>query len=254
MKKIKLSLVSYLNTFPFLSGIEKSGFINPEWIEIVLETPSQCAKSILSGSSDVGLLPIGAYLTTDQSKFEVITDYCLGAENEVKSVLLLSDIPLEKIKTICLDSQSRTSNLLVQVLAHEYWNLSAEFISSEEKVTNVEVAKLLIGDRALEKRNHFRYSYDLAKEWFDFTSLPFVFALWVAKKEIAGRIEDALNKSIKFSEDKISELLHYYNFPNVITFEEAYAYLTRDMSYSLTHKKKEAIERFSNLVVKNNLV
>ena len=106
---IKVSCVSYLNSQPFIYGLKNNSIINE--IELSLDVPSVCAEKILSGKADIGLIPVAVIPQLKES--HIISDYCIGADGKVETVLLLSDVPLEKIKSILLDYQSRTSVLLL---------------------------------------------------------------------------------------------------------------------------------------------
>ena len=95
-KKIKVSAVSYLNTTPFLYGIANSEVKN--LIDISLDIPSDCAKKLLSGEVDLGLVPIAVLPLLKE--YHIVTDYCIGAQGNVDSVALYSDVPLSEISTI----------------------------------------------------------------------------------------------------------------------------------------------------------
>ncbi|NQX96939.1 MAG: hypothetical protein HRT73_03545 [Flavobacteriales bacterium] len=99
VKKIKVSAVSYLNTLPFIYGINNSEVM--EGIDLSLDIPSDCAKKLLSGEVDLGLVPIA--ILPQLKEYHIISDYCIGAEGKVDSVALYSDVPLNEIEYIYLD-------------------------------------------------------------------------------------------------------------------------------------------------------
>src|SRR5688500_1817745 len=106
--KYKLALVEYLNTFPFSEGIKRTGL--DKELEVHKVVPALCAQLFEERKVDVSLCPVGALM--DMPDYELCGNYCIGADGEVGTVVLLSDVPLEQIKTVKLDDQSRTSNLL----------------------------------------------------------------------------------------------------------------------------------------------
>ena len=117
------------------------------------------------------------------NNYEIISDYCIGAVGKVKTVVLFSQVPLNQITKIYLDTHSRTSVNLVKVLAREYWKINPEWEQWDETQTNsLPVSAVMIGDKTFAMVQQYRYTYDLAEEWQDFTNLPFVFACWVANK------------------------------------------------------------------------
>src|SRR5258705_12322934 len=128
MEKIKVSCVSYLNSRPFIFGLQNSPVSNE--IELSLDVPSECANKLIDGIVDIGLVPVS--VLDELNEFHVISDYCIGADGEVGSVLLLSDVPLDDIKTVLLDYNSRTSALLVQVLADKFWKVSPNWVDTDE--------------------------------------------------------------------------------------------------------------------------
>ena len=179
LNKIKISAVSYQNTIPFLYGMENSEFIDRNTC-VSLDIPK-----LLDNEVDIGLVPIA--ILPQLSEFEIITDYCIGAEGDVKSVLLLSDVPLNKIEKVYLDYQSRTSVNLLIVLAQNFWKINPVFKHArpgyESEITG-KTAGVVIGDRTFALKKNYKYAYDLAGEWTKFTGLPFVFACWVSNKKI----------------------------------------------------------------------
>ena len=183
VQKIRVSAVSYLNTLPFLYGINNSEIKSQ--LDLSLDMPSDCAKKLLSGEVDLGLVPVA--ILPQLKEYHIVSDYCIGAVGNVDSVALYSDVPLNEIKEIYLDYQSKTSVNLVQILAEKYWNISPKWINAkagfENKIQGT-TAAIIIGDRTFNLPKSYQYKYDLAEQWLEFTGLPFVFACWVANKEL----------------------------------------------------------------------
>src|SRR2546428_3316192 len=119
LNKIKISAVSYTNTKPFLYGIEQSGILTKNIIDLSLDIPADCAEKVIDGRADVGLIPVAALLKLPY--YEIISDYCIGANGAVNSVFLFSTKPINEVKTIRLDTESRTSNNLAKLLIINYW-------------------------------------------------------------------------------------------------------------------------------------
>lgn len=105
MKKIRISAVKYANTYPFIFGLKDSGFDK----KIILDTdhPAECAYKLITNRADIGLIPVAAL--PQLKEYHIISDYCIGSNGDVRTVMLLSNSRFEKISTIYLDYRSLTS-------------------------------------------------------------------------------------------------------------------------------------------------
>jgi chorismate dehydratase len=242
-KKIKISAVSYLNTLPFLYGIKNNSII--EKIDFEQDIPSVCASKLLENKVDIALVPV-AVIPFLQNP-HIISDYCIGASGKVKTVLLLSDVPLQDIKSIYLDYQSRTSVNLIKILAKKHWKINPQWINAqkgyEQKIKN-NTAGLIIGDRTFHIQNQYEYVYDLAEEWKKYSGLPFVFAVWTANTHIEKRFIDDFNAALSFGINNLAQVSkeYYSNFPeSKINLHE---YFTKYISYEFDIKKKQSMRLF----------
>lgn len=148
-------------------------------MELTVDYPAKIAGQLIDGTVDVGLVPVAIIPKLKES--HIISDFCIGAESPVASVCLFSEVPLQEIKRIYLDYQSRTSVALLKILVREYWKLDVELVETADAYEGLikrTDAGLVIGDRALRQRLVSPFIYDLAEHWIRFTSLPFVFAAW----------------------------------------------------------------------------
>ncbi len=241
-QKIKVSAVSYLNTLPFVYGINNSELIDE--IHFSLDIPSDCAKKLLTGEVDLGLVPIA--IIPQLEEYHIISDYCIGAEGKVDSVALFSDVPLDEIESIYLDYQSKTSVNLVQVLANKYWKISPKWIKATEGFENEikgKTAGVIIGDRTFKLSATFKYKYDLAEEWFKFTGLPFVFACWISNKELPKPFIQKFNNALKQGVNSIDNVI-LNNKGGNISEDVLKQYLTKNISYFLDDNKQKAIKTF----------
>ena len=161
MNKIKVSAVSYTNTKPFVYGLTHSEI--SKRIDLSLDIPSICASKLINNQVDIGLVPVAALLQI--SDYQIISDYCIGASGAVNSVFIFSNTPIEKVKVLHLDSQSRTSNNLAKVLLKNYWELNPAFIDQEKDYLAEMQAFVEIGDRTFGKHDQYPYVYDLAEIW-----------------------------------------------------------------------------------------
>jgi chorismate dehydratase len=242
---IKISAVSYLNTFPFIYGLNKSKIKNE--FEIFRDVPAICAEKLISNQVDIGLVPVA--VLPQLSYYNIITNYCIGAVGKVYTVLLLSHVPLNQISEIYLDNESRTSVQLVKVLAENFWKIKPDWINIKETETNNYQSVVLIGDKTFTEREKYPYVYDLAEEWCKFTSLPFVFACWVANKPIPEEFNNLFNKSLQQGVENIDEVIKEFKdqIPENVNAKE---YYTEYISYNLDDNKRKGLNLFLSFLEK----
>lgn len=246
MNIIRISAVSYINTKPFLYGIQKSSITN--LIQLSLDTPAECARKLFEGETDIGLVPV--VMIPEIKGAVTVTDYCIGSHGAVGSVLLVSELPLDKIETIYLDYQSRTSVELIKILTREYWKIDVVFLSSEpgyETLIKGTTAGLIIGDRALQLKNKFIHVYDLGLAWHEFTNLPFVFACWVSNKNIPDDFLNHFNLALKKGVSSIDALLAE-NAELSENFSNINEYLKKQIHYRFDQKMKAGLGLFLQLM------
>jgi len=242
MSKIKISVVSYLNSKPFIYGLENTDFKNK--IELHQDIPSVCAQKLINETVDIGLIPVAILPLLNE--YYIISDYCIGAVGKVESVCLYSNVPLSEIKTVLLDYQSRTSVTLVKVLASEYWNIQPEWKNTDENFENNikdTTAAVIIGDRTFGLENKYPYKYDLAEEWQKLTGLPFVFACWVANKKLPTEFIEQFNKALTIGINNIEQVAESIKKEKMYPIDIK-NYLQNNISYPLDKSKKEGLSLF----------
>lgn len=242
MELIKLSAVSYLNTLPFVFGLKTSGKLDD--IDLSLDIPSVCAEKLKRCEVDLALVPVGAIPSLYQPI--PVGNYCIGAEGDVKTVLLLSRHPLSEIREVALDFDSRTSVQLVRVLAREYWKIHPGWRQLEpgeaENPLDCE-ALVAIGDKTFHLVHRFPYIYDLASEWIRFTSLPFVFALWLANKPLPADFLQRFDQALEYGIQRKQEIPDYFS-DRIPAGVDVLSYLENNISFPLTPEKRKGMELF----------
>ena len=164
-------------------------------------------------------------------------------------MVLASDVPLDEIETVLMDYQSRSSVLLTKVLAKFYWKKSFKWENTCNDFQHVSIhgstAGIVIGDRVFEIENNFRYIYDLSEEWYNFTKLPFVFAVWAANKKVTSAFEMAFNTALSFGIENMKEIIgqEQNNYPGVDISD----YFAQNISFELDSKKKKGMKKFLEL-------
>lgn len=233
----KISVVSYLNSKVFIKGLEQDSIF-----DFRLDVPAECARKLRDNEVDIGLIPVATI--TEIPNANIISDFCISADGEVNSVFLFSNVPVHEIKKIYLDNHSRTSNKLCKLLVEKHWKINVEWQNRTTDLVNINDSEafVLIGDRTFDLIDHYNYQYDLAQEWKKYNGLPFVFAAWVANKEIdkafIEKFNDALSNGIQKIEEVISE--------NIIRNFDVEDYLKNKIQYQLNEEKQIAISLFLN--------
>jgi chorismate dehydratase len=241
MQKIKVSVVSYSNSVPFVYGLLNSDIIGD--INLSLDIPSVCADKILNGQVDIGLIPTVELLRL--SSYEILSNFCIGSNDYVKTLVLASDVPLNEISKIHLDYQSRTAIVLAKVLANHFWKICPEWINAkpgfEDSAIKDKTGAVIIGDRTFSI--NAAYKYDLCHEWRTFTSLPFVIANWVTTKKLDDKFKQRFNVALHFGMKNLIASAHFYK--NSLTRNvDLLDYLKNNMSYDYDEPKQQAKELF----------
>jgi chorismate dehydratase len=250
MNKIRISAVKYANTYPFIFGLTESGFDR----KVILETdhPADCAAKLISGRVDIGLIPVASLPLLKE--YHIISDYCIGANGFVRTVMLLSNCSFEEIDTVYLDYRSRSSVNLSKVLAKNFWKKEFRWMNTSKgfDFRNIGMTQsvVLIGDQCFEYENSFRYKIDLAMEWKEFSGLPFVFACWTSNKRIDEEFIDEFNNALKSGVDNIEGVVRKFGKTGTIKGEVLKKYLTENIDYDFNEEKKKALELFLELMSK----
>lgn len=237
---VRITAVSYLNTIPFVYGLKQSRLANN--IDLHLDYPALCAEKLINDEVDLALVPV--VVIPDLKEYHIISNYCIGANGAVDTVCLYSDVPIRQVTSIFLDYQSKTSVALLKILLKEYWDLNPEISNGElgfEKQIRGDNAGLVIGDRAFELNNRYKYIYDLSAIWKEMTGLPFVFAAWIANKKMPKDFVTQFNRSLKNGLRNINMALK--ECQNLYC-ENPKDYLNNKISYSLDSEKMKGMHLF----------
>jgi chorismate dehydratase len=244
-QKIRVGAVSYLNTKPLIYGLQNGPLT--EKIELTSDYPSNLTSLLQKDKLDIALLPVAAIPVINNA--QIISNYCIASNHKVASVCLFSHVPIDEIQEIFLDYQSRTSVMLLRILLKEYWHIRPSLLEGEDdyisKIKN-KTAGLIIGDRALEQLDKFPFVYDLAEAWYDYTKLPFVFAVWVANKKINPTFLEEFNIANSIGFQRIEEIISNLSYPNY----DLSKYYRNNINYSLDEEKTKGMTLFLKMIEK----
>ena len=242
MKRLRISAISYLNTAPLMWDFEHGNSPARHAFDVSYTIPSLCAASLLDGSADIGIIPAAAY--TGIPDLAILARVAIASRRAVRSILLVSKVPLEKLRTVALDTSSMTSVALLKVLFAKWWGGGRTFTTMApdiEQMLKVNDAGLVIGDPALQIDRSQYLTYDLAEEWIRLTGKPFVFAFWAIRQAALNDAPRNLDLATVFQESRNNGLMP--NSLDVIAREwaprlglspgDVKNYLTENIYYSL---------------------
>ena len=244
MKKIRVSAVKYINSYPFMLGLRDGEVAS--MIDLEVCHPSECADRLLAGQTDIGLIPVA--MIASMPEYYVVSDYCLSTQGEVRTVLLVSNTPFNDISKIYLDFRSRSSVALCKILAAKAWKREFEWqtASSDFDITSLKPgeAAVMIGDRCFEYAHLFSCRLDLGMEWKKFTGMPFVFACWVSSKPLTDHFITLFNKALSDGLERKNEAVALLAEGAKATPGEVIDYLNNNIDYNLDDKKWKALLKF----------
>ncbi|HLO82198.1 MAG TPA: menaquinone biosynthesis protein [Chitinophagaceae bacterium] len=243
-RKIRIGAVSYLNTKPLIYGLEEAP-IRDE-IELVVDYPAHIAAMLADDRIDIGLVPVA--IIPELAESHIVTDYCIACDGAVESVAIFSEVPMDEIRTVLLDYQSRTSVMLARILLRDYWKKDILLVDTmgEEFRHQIQgdVAGVVIGDRALRQKKESRYMYDLGQAWKEHTGLPFVFAAWISNKPIPTDFIALFNEANAKGLQQLDLIIARETDPPANLME----YYTKFIKYELTAEKRQGLLHFLSLL------
>jgi chorismate dehydratase len=269
MRRLRISAISYLNTAPLMWDFEHSG-THPfdklragsfarnakGWatqFDIFYTLPSACAGALAEGRADIGIIPAAAY--TQIPGLQVLPDVAIASRRAVRSILLVSRLPIEKVRTVALDTSSMTSVALTKILFEKWLGGGRTFTSMAPDIEQMLAAcdaGLVIGDPALQIDRTRYYTLDLAEEWIRHTGKPFVFAFWAVRGDALSEADPSLDLAAIFSKSRDHGLepasLHQIAeewAPRLgISQADVHSYLTVNIHYKLDTGCLEGLQLF----------
>ena len=245
-----VSAVSYLNTWPlvwgFLHGPQRGLF------DFRFDLPVHCAEALRDRKADIGLLPCAEL---DRLGLDFLPDVGIACDGPVRSILLISRRPFEEIRTLAVDSSSRTSVALARIILAERYGcrplVTSEAPALEEMLGGNDAA-LIIGDPALHlDPGTLPYqTLDLGAEWVAWSGLPMVFAVWAGRREfLTPEAAKAFRASCQWGRDHVDEMVEHASAERGFDKALARDYFTRHIVYPLSAKHLEGLTLFRSLVL-----
>jgi len=251
---LRLGSLPYLNVKPLVYPFEH-GSLPDRW-DLVYATPAMLAEMLLDGRID--LAPVSSFACLANSQLSVIPDICISSDGHVKSVLMLSKVPFDKVRTVAADTSSLSGQALLRIVLSELYGMSPEFVPKPPNIRDMLVnydAALIIGNPAMLYDKRGLYVLDLGDAWKRLTGLPAVFAVWagVSRDGIAFSV-DVLREAKNEGLSRIDEIAEEESRRLGLSVEECRDYLTNTIRYNLGEREIESIRVFGKKAFEHGLI
>jgi chorismate dehydratase len=247
--RCRIAASTYLNSAPliwsFLHGSKRGT------VDFIDAVPARCAQLLSQNEVDAALVPVIEYQRIPGGA--LVPDVCVGSQNEVLSVVLVSpDTQLENIRTVALDESSRTSATLVKVIFREFLGHEPEWTTRSpnlDEMLNRNDAALIIGDPGMTFPRTGLKVWDMATLWRNYTGFGFVFAMWMVR-EHAGDVDftGARDEGVT----RIEEIVDAYK--DKIPQMDLYKYLTENIVYRIDDSMQRGLQLYFELASKHGLI
>jgi len=211
---LRVGRISYINCYPVYGAIDRG--IVPLDGTLVNGVPTALNRAMAEGALDISVVSAVEY-ARDAARYLLLPDLAISCDGPVRSVLLFSKRPAHELdgRSVMTSRSSMTSVALLELLFEHVWHATPKFAPGDAEITDLahfddqDDARLVIGDAALVLSNAERYPYvyDLGEVWKTWTGLPFVFAVWVARRTV--RVADALTVHAQLIESRNWGITHH---------------------------------------------
>lgn len=253
-RRLKFGIHNFLNSRPITHPLTERLVEFP--FDIVFAQPSELAEQLKTGQLDMAFIPSIEYARAENLR--IVKGFGIASLGEVKTVVMFSKREPDKIKKIALDSRSRTSVALLEVLFKEYYKCSPQFVSAPPfsgTLPDGADGALLIGDEAFNINMAGYNFYDLSKTWFELTGKPFLFALLcVADGVDADEAIETLHKAKKVGFENLAKIVRQCALELKISEDVCRDYLTKRIRYNLDGDDIEGLKLFFKLARKNKII
>ena len=251
-RPVRIGAVHYLNSKPLVYRLEELA----RRAELRLDVPSRLADDLAAGELDVALIPSIEYFRGRD--YAIVPGIAIAAYGPVLSVKLYSRVPVERVRTVALDEGSRTSVALTKILLDRWHRLRPETrplpLGMPAEETDAD-AVLVIGDRAIRPLELGQVeTFDLGEAWLKETGLPFVFAMWVARRDAdLSEVSRALRQAKQQGTRNVQAIAEREGPPLGLTVPETVRYLTEYIRFDFGPREVEGLKLFYDSAAKLGL-
>ncbi|MGQ9489086.1 MAG: menaquinone biosynthetic enzyme MqnA/MqnD family protein [Armatimonadota bacterium] len=252
---VRIGSVPYLNAAPLVAWF-RSPLGRESGVEVVYHVPSQLARMVKKG--DLACALVSSIELFRHSDWSAVPHVAIASTGRVLSVRLFAKVPFDRVRSVALDTSSLTSSALVQVLFARWWQAKPEYIPADpdlQAMLNRADSALLIGDKGMLARTEGLYVADLGEEWFNWTGLPFVWALWLGRREyVQPRLVETLLEARDWGLRNLEDIIRAETARLRIEESLARHYLCDIMQYQMTPAHEEGLARFREECQKIGLI
>ncbi|NUO09941.1 MAG: menaquinone biosynthesis protein [Candidatus Brocadia sp.] len=240
--KLRLGIVPYMNAKPLIYELNQ----HADSIELSFEVPSLLPSMLNNDQIDVAIIPSIEYFRS--GNYAIIPDISISSYGTVESVKIFSKVAIQNIRTAALDKNSLTSCALTKIILREQYHLSPHYTqwNGQYDISGTHAdAVLLIGDNAMKITDDEYITLDLGQAWFEYTGLPFVYAVWAVKKD---RRIPGINKLLKTAKEagirSVWELATTESHRLRLPQERCLNYLINSIRYNLGKEEIKGLQTF----------
>ena len=215
--------------------------------DVQFELPAVCADRLAEGSADIGIVPA---IEIPRLGLSVAYGTGIACHGAVRSILLISRVPITQIRTLATDTSSRTSVQLAKIILEKRYGVRPALIPKPPALAamlGAADAALVIGDPALhiDPASLPFECLDLGEEWMELTGLPFVFAAWAGRDEaMTDEVAAQLAESCRFGLSRVEDIVRLESPRRNLSESLVHDYLTRSIVYQLGSREYEAMRLF----------
>ncbi len=246
---MRVCAVSFLNTVPLVWGMERGP--QAGIYDLSYSVPSVCAARLESGDADIGIVPCAEL---DRLGLDFLPDVGIACRGAVRSILLISRVPLREIRTLAADVSSRSSVMLARIILAERYGVTPAMVTMPpllDEMLGAADAALIIGDPALRIQPESLpwEVLDLGAEWMALTGLPMVFAVWAGKRRfVTEEAREVFLASCRFGLQRIEDIARdpvaSHGFAPAVVRE----YLTRYIRFELGPEELRGLSAYRRYV------
>jgi chorismate dehydratase len=264
---LRIGRIPYINCYPVYGAIDRG--IVPLAGELVDGVPTALNARMASGDLDVSVVSAVEY-ARDSRRYLLLPDLAISCDGPVRSVMLFSKRPATELtgRKVLVSRSSMTSVALLELLFENVWHAHPLFAPTDAEISDIarfdseeHDARLVIGDAALllesTGNGTYEHAYDLGNTWKQWTGLPFVFAVWVAQRNVAVdealAAHAALINSRNWGIEHVSDLARQASQATSVTYEACEAYLS-GLDYGLSYPHLAGLTEFYRRLVERGSV
>ena len=285
MKKLRISIVQYLNTAPLVWGFTNGPLLGK--YELSFTVPSLCAEALRTGAVDIAIIPAIEYQRIPG--LVILPDLAIASKNRVRSLLIVSKGPIERARSIALDASSRSTQALTRILCDRRWKIAPEFFEmppDPAAMLQRASAALLIGDPALRvslateacarrgeageqvcapsnmglagagiSDDTTLHVYDVVEQWRKLSNLPAVLAVWAARRSVVTpEVIDDFQASLKFGRKHLAEISKHAAAELNLPANKLHRYLTENIDFTLDKENLRGLTHYFDLSAELGLI